>query len=395
MNRSAKTPIIAHFDLDSFFVSVERLKDTFLNAKPIVVVQNPSGRSVVSSASYEARRFGICSGMPTTQAKRLCPEVCIIKGNYSNYRDYHHRVFEIISELSPLVEVASIDEGYIDLTGVERLWDSPISIGKEIYNCIKAETGLDCSIGISTSKLVAKVATNFAKPCGILWIEPGAEKTFLSRLSIGELPGVGVYTKERLHGFGINTIGDLASLNKEFLVNTFGVRGMYLHEAANGIWESPLIIENSCKSIGKEVTFQKDTDDFNFLLNTLSYLVEIVCFSLRKKKKKAKTVSIKIRYENFETLSRSRSLDYPINQEQPIFDTAMSLLKVSIGGKNTIRLIGVSVSNLVNAEEQQLELFNSDIDERANSRTKTIDEIKNRFGFNSLLFGLSLNATNQ
>jgi DNA polymerase-4 len=394
MNRSTKIPIIAHFDLDSFFVSVERLKDTSLNAKPIIVTQDPSGRSVVSSASYEARRFGICAGMPITQAKKLCPEVRTIRGNYSDYRDYHRRVFEIISEFSPLVEVASIDEGYLDLTGVERLLGSPISIGRKIYNRIKVETGLDCSIGISTSKLVAKVATNFAKPCGILWIEPGNEKTFLSELQVEELPGVGIHTKERLHSFGINTIGDLASLNKELLVNIFGTRGIYLYEAANGVWESPLVIETNCKSIGKEITFKKDTGDFNFLLNTLSYLVEIVCFSLREKKRKAKTVIIKIRYENFETISRSRSLAYPVNQEQPVFDTAISLLKRSISRKNTIRLIGISVSNLVDVGEQ-LGLFKPDADEKADSKAKAIDMIKNKFGFNSLLFGLSLNAIDQ
>jgi DNA polymerase-4 len=384
---------IAHFDLDSFFVAVERIKNPALIGKPVIVGGEPGSRAVVASASYEARHYGIHSAMPVGQALRLCPEAVIVRGSFQDYDDFHIRVREIVKNFSPLVEMTSIDEGYLDLTGTGRLWGSPVDTAEKIRWRIKVETGLDCSLGVARNKLVAKVAANFAKPQGLLWIKPGGERDFLFPLPIEWLPGVGPKTKERLQALGIHAVAELARLEPDLLERTFGVAGQYLHQAANGIYQQELVLNHARKSIGKEVTFRKDSTDPGFLSAMLYHLVEKVCYRLRQQQKRAQTVTVKYRYEDFQTHTTSRSLPYPVGYEQMIYEIGWGLLKQALTRRVGIRLIGVSVSGFV-PDMEQLDLFVQTDNLRLWRRSRAIDQLRGRFGFHSVLTGEGIRLLN-
>jgi len=382
---------IAHFDLDCFFVAVERLKNPGLIGKPVIVGGNPESRAVVASASYEARRHGVHSAMPIRTALKTCPEAVLVPGDFKSYDSCHRHVREIASRFSPNVQMASIDEGYIDLSGTERVFGSSYEAGIRIHEAIKSESGLDCSVGVASNRLVAKIAANYVKPNGVIWIIPGLERDFLTPLAVGDIPGVGPSSETRLRQMGISTIGALAKEDKEHLKRRFGLQGHYLYGAARGRGGSEGIAESDRKSIGKETTFAQDTDDMEFLLANLHYLVQKVGLSLRKKGLRSMTISVKYRYDDFETHSCAQSLPYPVQDDSILYEIASSLLQNHVRPGKRLRLLGTTVSNF-KSELGQIDLFEGRKSAfvKTGARTTAIDKLRERHGFESILTGEDL-----
>ena len=272
---------ILHVDMDAFFVSVEELEDPSLKGKAVVVGADPDGRGVVAAASYEARKFGVHSAMPIRQAKQLCPQAIFLRGHHEKYGHYSHRLYKIFGEFTPVVEMMSIDEAYLDLTGCERLHGSAFRAADKLIRTVKERTGLNCSIGLSTSHLVSKIASDQAKPHGLLYVLPGCEAAFLAPLPIRRMPGIGKVTEPELRSFGITTIGDLRQMGEEKLVAKFGKFGEWLYTKSCGRDIEAYGYSEEPKSISHETTFDRDIDDLEELERTLSYLAQLVARRLR------------------------------------------------------------------------------------------------------------------
>src|SRR5271157_4124301 len=276
-----------HVDIDAFFVSVEELFDPSLHGKPVVVGGRPGERGVVSAASYAARKFGVHSAMPLRTAYQLCPQAIFLEGHRDRYLEYSHRVHDVLREFSPLVEMASIDEAYLDMTGTERLHGPPLRAAHRLHERMKAETGLNCSIGIAASRLVAKIGSDQAKPNGVLWVVPGREAAFLAPLDVRKIPGVGKVMEKRLHTLGIRKVGDLARLDEAFLGKRFGKWGLALAGKSRGLdaggwFDAPVGAAEAPKSISHEHTFSQDTADVERIEATLSRLCQLVGRRLRE-----------------------------------------------------------------------------------------------------------------
>jgi len=366
---------IAHFDLDSFFVSVECLQDKSLLGKP-VIIGGSSERGVVASCSYEARKFGIHSAMPSMQAKKLCPHAIFVKGNMDLYSDYSRRVTRIFEEQAPLIEKASIDEHYIDITGMDKFIKSSFLWTQELRQRIIKETGLPISFGLSTSKTVSKMATNEAKPNGEKYIEPGTEKAFLAPLSIRKIPGIGAKTYVVLSNMGIEKIESIQKMTKEAMYKALGENGESIWRKANGINFSPVISFHEQKSISTETTFNKDTADTEKLKNVLTGMIDELAFSLRKIKKVTACVTLKLRYSDFETHTFQTHIPYTA-ADHILLKKVLELFKKNYTGKPLIRLIGVRFSDLVSGMNQ-IDLFD-DTEEMANLY-QAMDRIRKRFG---------------
>ena len=366
---------IAHFDLDSFFVSVECLQDKSLLGKP-VIIGGSSERGVVASCSYEARKFGIHSAMPSMQAKKLCPHAIFVKGNMDLYSDYSRRVTRIFEEQAPLIEKASIDEHYIDITGMDKFIKSSFLWTQELRQRIIKETGLPISFGLSTSKTVSKMATNEAKPNGEKHIEPGTEKAFLAPLSIRKIPGIGAKTYVVLSNMGIEKIESIQKMTKEAMYKALGENGESIWRKANGINFSPVISFHEQKSISTETTFNKDTADTEKLKNVLTGMIDELAFSLRKIKKVTACVTLKLRYSDFETHTFQTHIPYTA-ADHILLKKVLELFKKNYTGKPLIRLIGVRFSDLVSGMNQ-IDLFD-DTEEMANLY-QAMDRIRKRFG---------------
>src|SRR5947209_1208115 len=298
--------------MDAFFVSVEELYDPSLRGKPVVVGGRPNERGVVSAASYAARKFGIHSAMPLRTAHKLCPQAIFVDGHPERYRDYSERVFRILNSLTPKLAMASIDEAYLDLTGTERLHGPPLRAAHSLHESVRQQTELNCSIGIATSRLVAKVCSDQAKPNGVLWILPENEACFLAPLEVRKIPGVGKVGEESLHALGIRTVGDLAKCDETFLEQRFGKWGLALAGKARGLdaggwFDSDIGADEDPKSISHEHTFNEDTADPQILESTLARLVEMVSRRLREAGLHARTIQLKLRYEDFSTITRPHS----------------------------------------------------------------------------------------
>lgn len=296
---------IVHFDLDAFFVSVERLKNPTLRGKPLIV--GGGDRGVIAACSYEARKFGVHSAMPIRLAKRLCPEALIIGGDYDAYSKYSRLVTEIVADRTPLYEKASIDEFYIDLTGMDKFFGCS-KYTAELKSHIMSNSGLPISYGLSGNKLISKVATNEAKPNGQLEIPFGKEKTFLAPLPIRKLPMIGEKTSTLLRQMGVETVSTLSQIPQDYLINLLGKNGIELWRRANGIDESPVVPYREQKSIGTENTFQSYTIDTAFLGSELVRMVEEIAFELRKQNKLPGCVTVKLRYSNFDTVTAQSGL---------------------------------------------------------------------------------------
>ena len=346
-----------HVDMDAFFVSVEELFDPSLKGKPVVVGGKANQRGVVSAASYTARKFGVHSAMPLRTAYRLCPQAIFVDGHPERYRDYSRKVFKVLKSFSPKVDMASVDEAYIDITGTERLHGPPLRAAHRLHDSVKRETALNCSIGIATARMVAKVASDQAKPNGVLWVLPGEEARFLAPLDVRKIPGVGKVTERNLQAWGIRKVGDLAKLDEDFLRQHFGQWGLALAGKSRGLdaggWYDTEVGEGAGpKSISHETTFNEDTADVDRLESTLARLSEMVGRRLREHELYARTVQLKLRYSDFSTFTRARSLDHATQLDTEIFAAVRALFRENWKRKATIRLLGVHASGLESGEGQ-------------------------------------------
>ncbi len=379
---------IFHIDLDAFFVSVEQALNPNLQGKPVVVGGRPDRRGVVASASYEARKFGIRAGMPLIKGYHLCPQAIFIQGNFPRYQEASDKFMEILSDFSPQVEPAGLDEAYLDATGTENIFGSPGKLAQKIKERIKNELKLTASIGIASCKVVAKVASDFCKPDGLLEITPGDERSFLAPLPVSQLPGVGKKTAKALKELGITTIGELAETPVSLLQKYFGAPGVFLHNYANAIDDREVEPPGETKSISRETTFAEDTLDGSFLKATLRYLCERVGAELRYRNKQARCVVLKLRYSDFETISRQTTLKKTSDSDEVIFNTAHNLLNEALTKKQKlVRLIGIGVSHLM--DSKQLSLLDKSVNRRE-LLNKAIDRIRKKYGFTSIQTGRTL-----
>lgn len=387
---------IFHVDMDAFFVSVEELYDPSLIGKAVVVGGRRDQRGVVSAASYEARKFGVHSALPLRTAAQLCPHAIFLEGHPERYRDYSRRVHAVLTHFSPKVEMASVDEAYIDVTGTGRLFGPPLLAAHRLHQQMKKETGLNCSIGISASRMVAKVASDQAKPNGVLFVQPGLEAAFLAPLDVRRIPGVGKVAEKRLHEIGVRKVGDLARLEENFLARRFGQWGLALAGKSRGLdagawFDSEIGESGDPKSISHEHTFEEDTADAAILEATLAHLAEKVARRLRAHGFHARTVHLRLRYSDFTTLTRSRSLPTPTQLDPDLIAESRSLLHgVCIPGAR-IRLIGMGVSCFVRTEGQLL-LLDGDRNERARKAVAAVDLIRDKFGDKSIQLAAGMPA---
>ena len=371
---SERVKHIAHFDLDAFFVSVELLKNPQLKGKPLIV-GGDGQRGIVAACSYEARKFGIQSAMPSLTAKRLCPHAIFIRGSHGEYSYYSRMVTSIIADRVPLFEKASVDEFYVDLTGMDKFFGVQ-QYTQELRQSITRETGLPISYGLSTSKLVSKMATNEAKPNGYLEILPGMETHFLWPLAVEKIPMVGKQTEMQLKNIGIYTIEQLAHTPVETLESVFGKWGESLWLKANGLYQSPVEQYSEQKSISTENTFDADTTDVDFLQNELVRLTEKAAYDLRDEKKLTGCVTVKIKYADFKVVTKQEMIDYSA-LDDVLLQKAKSIFKKSYQQGQKVRLIGVRFSHLV-PMTVQMNLF-----DKASEKLQlynAIDNIKNQFG---------------
>jgi len=365
---------IAHMDLDTFFVSVERLFDSRLNGKPILI-GGSSDRGVVASCSYEARRFGVHSAMPMRTAKQLCPEAIIVKGDFEKYSQKSHEVTEIIKESVPLFEKSSIDEFYIDLTGMDRFFGC-FKLAHELRQRIIKESGLNISMGLSENKTVSKVATGEAKPNNEKQVPNGEEKPFLAPLSVRKIPMIGEKTSQTLYNMGVKKVLTLQQMPSQLLEATFGKNGKMIWEKANGIDRNPVIPYSEAKSVSSENTFEEDTIDVKMLEATLVAMTEQLATKLRQKGQLTACVSVKIRYSDFETHTMQQRIPYT-SADHSILPVVKELFKKLYSRRLLIRLIGVRFSNLVYGN-YQIKLF-EDSQEQINLY-QALDKLNVKYG---------------
>ncbi len=374
---SSAQPIIAHFDLDSFFVSVEILNNPSLKGKPVIV--GGAERGVVAACSYEARKFGIHSAMPSAKAKQLCPQAIFVKGTRGEYSRYSRWVTEIIAAKAPLFEKASVDEFYLDLTGMDKYFDAlqwTIDLRQQIIN----DTGLPISFGLANNKMVAKMATNEAKPNGYLQVPFGKEKEFLAPLAVNKIPGVGEQTEQVLKYMGINIIADIHKSNADELQQRLGKWGVDLWNKSQGIHTSKVVPYHEAKSISTENTFDENVLDMKFLMSEIVRMTEKIAFELREDEKVAGCIAVKIRYPDFETTSRQTTMPYTAAEDEMI-PVVKDLFNKLYKKGNLVRLLGVRLSELTN-NAIQTNLFGNT--EKKVGLYKAIDDVKNRFGKESV-----------
>jgi len=376
---------VVHMDLDSFFVSVERLLDSSLNGKP-VIIGGTSDRGVVSSCSYEARQFGVHSAMPSRMAKQLCPQAIFIHGDYDQYSKYSSIVTQIINEHAPVVEKASIDEHYIDISGMERFIKPSMIWAHELRERIIKESGLPISFGLSTNKTVSKVATNEAKPNGEKNVDFGTEKTFLAPLSVKKIPGVGDKTYMLLRNMGIEKIQTVQQMPMEMMMRVFGENGQKIWKKASGIDNSPVEPYSERKSISSETTFDKDTTDIQKLRQNIVTMIFELAYQLRKEKKVTGCVTLKLRYTDFQTHTFQCRIPYTSN-DHILLTRVMELFEKNYSRRVLIRLIGVKFSHLASGFNQ-IHLF--DDSEEKIKLYQALDSIRNRFGDDAIKRGISL-----
>ncbi len=379
---------ILHVDLDAFFVSVELLDKPELRGKPVAVGGRIDQRGVISSASYEARKFGVRSALPTRTAFQLCPELILLSARHDLYAQHSRQVMALLYEITPQIEQLSIDEAFLDITGTELRYGSAEKLAHYLHNRIRDELGLPCSIGVASNKLAAKIATEKAKPNNICIVDVGEEAAFLAPLPVRALWGVGPKTAEILKALGIETIGQIAQARSDVLVYRLGRRGAAeLIQRAQGLDESPVESERVTKQISQETTFVKDVREAAHLRATLLELSEGVGRHLRDANLSARTIAIKLRYSDFTTFTRQTTLPQPTDIDQEIFATAWTLFEVN-WNKRAIRLIGVAGRQLSPAA-RQLDLFGS-TDDRVERLTRTVDEIRHKYGTELLKRGSTL-----
>ena len=379
-----KASSILHVDMDAFYASVEVFKDPSLRGKP-VIVGGQGGRGVVTSASYEAREFGVTSAMPMIRARRLCPQAIYLPNDFTAYLEFSKKIREVFMSVTPLVEPLSLDEAFLDVSGSVKLFGGPPAIGRLVKDRIR-DIGLTCTVGVAPNKFIAKLASTIAKPDGFLVVEPEAAEDFLHPLPLTALWGVGQQTGEALRKLGLRTVGDVAKLSKRTLERAIGeALGAHLHDLANGRDERRVTPNEPARSVGSEETFARDIDSSEEVLRELLRLSDRTADRLREKGLCGRTVTIKVRFSNFKTITRSRTLEHEVDTSFEIYDLARALYEKLDPDRPRIRLLGVSVSGVVpGPPKRQLDLLGgtpgSASAERRSKAAEAMDDIRDRFG---------------
>jgi DNA polymerase IV len=385
---------VFHVDMDAFFVSVEELFDPSLKGKAVVVGGQRNERGVVAAASYEARKFGVHSAMPLRTAAKLCPQAIFVNGHPDRYRTCSEKVRRVLESFTPQVEMASIDEAYLDMTGTERLHGPPLLAAHKLHQKMKTDTQLNCSIGIGTSRLVAKVCSGKAKPHGMLFAVPGQEAKLLAPLDVRDIPGVGKVTEQKLLALGILTVGDLTRFDDRFLEEHFGKWGLALAGKARGQdaggWFDGVIGENeAAKSVSHEHTYDQDTARVEQIESTLMRLSEMVGRRLRESQLHARTLQLKLRYKDFTTITRARTLDSPTQLDNEIYHQIHSLFHANWRLGAEVRLLGVQASGFGESPSQGNLLEDHDREKWQNALLAA-DKLRDRFGEKSVTLGTGM-----
>ena len=383
------TASILHVDMDAFFVSVELLERPELRGLAVVVGGRPDQRGVVTAASYEARKFGVQSAMPLRTAAKLCPHAVFLDGHHHKYGEMSDRIASILAGFSPIVEMVSIDEAYLDLSGTERLHGPSFAAADKLLRTITRTTGLPCSGGLGSTRLIAKVASEQSKPRGLVWVVPGSEARFLAPLPVRKIPGIGEVTERSLLALGLKTVGQLADMSLEKLERIFGQWGTALYRKARGGDSYEFVIDAEPKSISQNHTFGEDTNDTPALTSLLSHLSQKACKRLREAGLSTRTLTLTMRYTGFDTYTRSKTLPEGTSLDSDIFATFLNLFHQHRNLKRKIRLLGVSLSNFSHGG-QQFNLLEAEKREKLEKLTQATDGLRNRFGFDSVQFGGSL-----
>lgn len=378
-----------HVDLDAFFVSVEQVDHPELKGKPVVVGGRPDTRGVVAAASYEARAFGVHSAMPLRTAARLCPQCIFVEGNFARYSETSRKFMAILADFSPFIEPMGLDEAYLDVTGFESLHGTIRQMGYAIKKRVKAELGINVSVGIANSKVVAKIASDASKPDGLIEVAPGGEAAFLTPLPIRRMPGIGEKTEPIFRRLGIDTIGKLARVPAEGLKKLLGNHGEHLRNMALGIDDSPVQSREEAKSMSRETTFGEDLHDRSVLEATLRYLSERVGAGLRQNGRFARCITLKLRYTDFMTITRNRTLQQVTDADGVIFDAGLTLLRAALlKEKKAVRLIGIGVTGF-SESGRQLSLLD-DTNLRLEKLDKAVDRIREKYGFGAIQTGRTM-----
>ncbi len=374
--------VILHVDMDAFFASVEQRDHPEYQGKPVIVGADPKegkGRGVVSTCSYEAREFGVHSALPISQAYKLCPQGIYVPPNGKLYGQVSKGIFEVFYEFTDAVEPLSIDEAFLDVTGSQKLFGNGVEIARQIKKRIIEKERISASVGVAPNKYLAKIASDLEKPDGLVVVPKDRIKEFLQPLDISRLWGAGIRTQEVLRKMNIHTIGDLAAFPRDILDNKFGKMGANFYNLAHGIDERPVVAGEGVKSVSNEHTFGRDINDPEELLKTLLWLSEKVGYRLRLKKLKGKTIHLKMRYDNFTTLTRNKTLQEWTDNTQTLYETCAALFKHNYQEGRKIRLLGVGISGFGLAQTQQLSLFGTS-DKKSEKLDQVQDLLAKRFG---------------
>ncbi|MBI1742877.1 DNA polymerase IV [Candidatus Acetothermia bacterium] len=379
---------ILHVDMDAFYASVEVTDNPALVGQP-VIVGGDLRRGVVSSASYEARTFGVRSAMPVSQALRLCPHAIVLKNRFSRYREVSQNIRKIFLSYTSLVEPLSLDEAFLDVTASEAVLGPVVKIGREIKQRIHEETGLTCSVGVAPNKFLAKIASDLKKPNGFVVVPIDNIENFLKDMPIRRLWGVGAVTEKKLQELGIQKISDLQHFSLDDIVRRFGKWGLHLHKLAHGIDNRPVEPNRETKSISRETTFLEDLYDIVALKSVMRELAEDVARDLREEELVAKTVQIKIRFENFETITRSRSLDEPTNLTERLWQVAEKLFDERVKlNRRGVRLVGVGVEHVSSVHQAQLSLFEDTASKKQEKLERVVDSLQKKLENQTIKRGL-------
>jgi DNA polymerase-4 len=376
---------IMHIDFDAFFVSVEQRDNPSLKGKPVIVGGKPNQRGVAAAVSYEARKYGIHSGMPLSKAYRLCPQAIFIEGSFRKYLDAARSFMAILLDFSPFMEPMGIDEAFLDVTGFESIHGSAEAMGRKIRKRLKDELKLNASIGIAGSKLLAKIASKEAKPDGLLEVPPGEETTFLTPMPVSKMPGIGKKTGQVLKGLGVHTLGRLGSFPLDVLKSHFGINGRLMRDYARGIDNSKVTLPAEAKSISRETTFAEDTHNKMMIEDTLRYLTEKVGAKLREKQKLAQCITVKVRFTDFSYTTRRRTINKSTNADDMIFNTGLEMLERELRQqRQAVRLVGIGVSHF--CEGRQLDMLDNGAG-RLQNIAEAVDRIRNKYGFKAIQTG--------